>query len=77
MYLVNRIQNYLCDLNFFICFREVSKQAVVEDKLRTQEDKPEVQAEAAPLGQIDMVRYRKDSQFLPNCSMKEFFHLIC
>ncbi|XP_064916425.1 transforming acidic coiled-coil-containing protein 3 isoform X1 [Columba livia] len=44
---------------------EVSKQAVVEDKPRTQEDKPEVQAEAAPLGQIDMEKQKSPSKMSP------------
>ncbi|XP_065490284.1 transforming acidic coiled-coil-containing protein 3 [Caloenas nicobarica] len=43
---------------------EVSKQTVVEDKLRTQ-DKPEVQAEAAPLGQIDMEKQKSPSKMSP------------
>lgn len=48
---------------------------MVEDKPRTQEDKPGVQAEAELPGEIAMVRYRKDSQFLLSCSVKEFFDL--
>lgn len=74
VYLVNRVQNCLCDLNFDFFFpfffRETSKQSVV-DESRTQEAKPGVQAEAELPGEIAMVRYRKDSQFLPSCSMKQ------
>ncbi|OPJ70814.1 transforming acidic coiled-coil-containing protein 3 isoform A [Patagioenas fasciata monilis] len=40
---------------------EVSKQAVVEDKLRTQDDEPEVGAEAAPLGQEKQKRLSRMS----------------
>jgi len=59
------------DFFFFVLFREISKQSLVEDKPRAQEDKPGVQAEAELPGEIAVVRYREDSWCLPSSSMKQ------
>lgn len=75
------IEFELCELNtdFFIftfyfvcfCFRGIVEQSVVKNLLEAQEEKPGVQAEAELPGKREVVRYRKDSQFLPSCSMKQ------
>lgn len=44
---------------------------MVKDLLEAQEEKPGVQAEAELPGKREVVMYRKDSQFLPSCSMKQ------
>lgn len=50
--------------------REIGKQNVVEGKPRMQ-DTPGVQGEAERPEAPAMVRYRKDSQLLPDCSMEQ------
>lgn len=72
----------LCDINsdfiLFVClfFREIVEQSVVEDLPKAHEEKPGVQAEAELPGKGEVVRYRKDSQFLPSCSMEQNSDLI-
>lgn len=75
------MQNLNCDVNtdfflfffiLFVFFREIVEQSVVEDMPKAQEEKPGVQAEAELPGKSDVVKYSKDSQFLPSCSMNQF-----